>query len=96
MYDRYKELQAKLDLTREMRVVPGARPPQWQWKITKKSRVKVLEQVRDGRCWDLDHCTLTSGKYGTGLCGGIWGGVPWYCVLRHPWWGHMFNVNSCT
>ena len=31
-----------------MRVVPGARPPQWQWKITKKSRVRVLEQVGDG------------------------------------------------
>ncbi|CAM9986148.1 unnamed protein product, partial [Pylaiella littoralis] len=42
---RYKELQAKLDLAREMRVVPGARPPKWQWKITKKSRVRVLEQV---------------------------------------------------
>ncbi|CAM9996992.1 unnamed protein product, partial [Ectocarpus fasciculatus] len=42
---RYKELQGKLDLAREMRVVPGARPPRWQWKITKKSRVRVLEQV---------------------------------------------------
>ncbi|CAN0051379.1 unnamed protein product [Laminaria digitata] len=42
---RYKELQSKLDLAREMRVVPGARPPPWQWKITKKSRVRILEQV---------------------------------------------------
>lgn len=47
-WGRYKELQGKLDLTREMRVVAGARPPQWQWKITKKSRVMVLEQVGDG------------------------------------------------
>lgn len=28
--------------------MPGARPPQWHWKITKKSRVRVLEQVGDG------------------------------------------------
>lgn len=42
---RYKEFQTKLDLAREMRVVPGARPPAWQWKITKRSRIRVLEKV---------------------------------------------------
>lgn len=46
---RYKELQAKLDLLREMRIVPGARPPQWHWKITKKNRIRIIEQVMTTR-----------------------------------------------
>jgi hypothetical protein len=29
----------------QVRTIPGARPPPWQWQITRKNRLRTLEDV---------------------------------------------------